>query len=140
MNRLTKQWGNNPPVPTGFDQDFILDMEPEQLQGYNALLQRLSDYEDIGLTPDEIKSLAAIDGCLAMNTDQCAHKIFRALPPRRASGSICPNCGEVLQTAYHEERLYSVKCVRCQTVTLVKARNPGEAASKVGYQIKEDSP
>ncbi len=100
---------------------------------------RLAEYEDIGLTPAEIKSLVAIDGALAMNTDAAAHKIFKALPPRRASGSICPHCGEVLQTAYHEERLYSVKCVRCQTVTLVKARNPGEAASKVGYQIKEDS-
>lgn len=60
MDRFTKHWGNNPPVPTGFNQDFILDMEPEQLEGYNALLQRLSDYEDIGMEPEEIIRFLAL--------------------------------------------------------------------------------
>lgn len=98
----------------------------------HAAIERLAAYEDTGLAPEEIKALAAIGGGFSMNTDRCAHKIFSALPPRRASGAICPHCGTQLAVAYHEERLYSVECCNCKTITLVKARNPYEAAEKVG--------
>lgn len=44
----------------------------------------------------------------------------------------CKNCGTRLKTYYAESRLYAVKCGYCETVTLVKASNPTEAALYVG--------
>ena len=93
---------------------------------------RLADYEDTGLTPEELLALAAIGGGFSMNTDQCAHKAFVVLPYRKPAPAYCRRCGEQLKTAYHEERLYSVACSECKTVTLVKAKNPDEAARIVG--------
>lgn len=44
----------------------------------------------------------------------------------------CRNCGTRLKAFYAESRLYAVKCGYCETVTLVKANNPTEAARYVG--------
>lgn len=44
----------------------------------------------------------------------------------------CRNCGTWLKTYYAEARLYAVKCGYCETITLVKASNPTEAARYAG--------
>lgn len=44
----------------------------------------------------------------------------------------CRNCGTLLKVYYAEERLYAVKCVYCESVALVKASCPAEAARYVG--------
>jgi LSD1 subclass zinc finger protein len=44
----------------------------------------------------------------------------------------CHNCGTKLKTYYAEARLYAVKCGYCETITLVKADNPTQAARYVG--------
>lgn len=44
----------------------------------------------------------------------------------------CRNCGTRLKAYYAESRLYAVKCGYCETVTLVTANNPTEAARYVG--------
>lgn len=69
----------------------------------------------------------------ATTTDKAAHRAFdlaglHGMP----YPVICPRCNSELLVAYHEEQLYSVRCTRCETVTLVKARNPYAAAGKVG--------
>lgn len=71
-----------------------------------------------------------------MDIDKIAHRIFGTALLRREQNAICPRCGTALETAYHESRLYSVKCGTCETVTLVKARNPFEAAGKVGITAR----
>lgn len=45
----------------------------------------------------------------------------------------CRNCGTRLKAYYAENRLYAVKCGYCEMITLVKARNPSDAARFVGY-------
>lgn len=54
--------------------------------------------------------------------------LFRKLP----DDVRCRNCGTKLKACYAEGRLYAVKCCYCETVTLVKANNPVEAALYVG--------
>jgi hypothetical protein len=46
MERLTKRWGNNPAVPTGFYLDFILDLNDRDSNGLQAVFERLCDFED----------------------------------------------------------------------------------------------
>lgn len=52
----------------------------------------------------------------------------------------CHACGKTLEYAYMENRLYAIRCTKCATVTFVKARNPEEASSIVGYEdeVQED--
>lgn len=64
--------------------------------------------------------------------DAAAHRMHDDFLLRRNYGGKCPRCGTDLKTAYHEDRLYSVQCQKCETVTLVEARNPREAETKVG--------
>ena len=44
----------------------------------------------------------------------------------------CRNCGTRLKVYYAEGRLYAVKCGYCESITLVKASNPTQAARFVG--------
>ena len=51
----------------------------------------------------------------------------------------CRNCGTRLKAFYAENRLYSVKCGYCETITLVLANHPTEAARYVGeYERSEN--
>ena len=70
---------------------------------------------------------------VTMSPDKAARRIYEAKLHRTPQRVVCPNCGTLLATAYHEERLYSVRCSHCETITLVKARNPYEAARRVGF-------
>lgn len=58
MERLTKRWGNNPAVPATFYIDFIFEMDGVQAAAFKDFCNRLADYEDTGLTPDEITTMA----------------------------------------------------------------------------------
>lgn len=53
----------------------------------------------------------------------------------------CRNCGTKLKAYYAEDRLYAVKCGYCETITLVEASNPQQAARFVGdtYGVTEDT-
>lgn len=64
--------------------------------------------------------------------DQAAHLLFDDNSYRRKTFTPCRCCGGELEMAYHEERLYSFKCKKCETITLVKAWNLCDAIIKVG--------
>jgi hypothetical protein len=68
--------------------------------------------------------------------DSAAHCLYDTNLLRRPGPAYCRCCGTILTTAYHEERLYSVACTTCRTVTLVKASDPGHAARKVGAPLQ----
>lgn len=44
----------------------------------------------------------------------------------------CRACGETLGVHYCEDKVYVVRCKKCKTLTIVKAKNPREAARIVG--------
>lgn len=67
-----------------------------------------------------------------MDIDRAAHGLYSLRLIRRPAPAYCRRCGRILETAYHEDRLYSVACPDCKTVTLVKAKNPAAAAQIVG--------
>lgn len=83
--------------------------------------------------------MAKIKG--ATITDQYAHVCFDRIEfcnvPTNNQGHYCRICGTQLQTMYHEERLYSVHCPVCETVTLVKAGSHGKAEGMVGLSKTE---
>lgn len=64
--------------------------------------------------------------------DKAAHLLYDNAILHQDRRTVCQRCGSYLGTIYHEERLYSVGCCKCETITLVKARTPHEAARKVG--------
>lgn len=74
--------------------------------------------------------MAREKGASAM--DKAAHLLYDNVVMHADRRTVCQRCGSYLGTVYHEERLYSVGCCKCETITLVKARTPHEAARKVG--------
>lgn len=50
----------------------------------------------------------------------------------RLSNAACAHCRRLLGVYYCEDGTYAVKCQECETVTLVKARSPAQAAARVG--------
>ena len=68
----------------------------------------------------------------ATQADQAAHRLYDARFRRRKIPASCRICGTILGYEYHEERLYSMTCESCRTVTLVKADTLMEAAMAVG--------
>lgn len=74
----------------------------------------------------------------ASEYDKVAHRthriaVYKAEPGELVTtGAYCPKCGKELEAAYCEERLYAVRCRRCETVTLVKSNNPRKAAESIG--------
>lgn len=97
------------------------------------IIRRLCEYEDTGLTPKQINGLRAG----ALRSDKTMHKAYNTALARRHYGATCPRCGGLLSVAYHEDRLYSVKCESCEILTLVEARNPCDAQYKAGGIRKE---
>lgn len=51
----------------------------------------------------------------------------------------CNHCKTRLKVYYAEDRLYAVKCGYCESITLVRADNPIEAALHVGEAMAHDS-
>ena len=75
------------------------------------------------------------------NIDVSANAVFdgmtRADGPRfRETDEMCPQCQRDLEVYYCENRTYAVRCRHCHIVTLVQAKNPDEAAEKVGLHVK----
>ena len=72
--------------------------------------------------------------------DKCVHRAMMHAEDSqsvwRNTGVQCHRCGTKLATYYCEERLYMVRCRKCETVTLVRAGNPEEAARKIGVPPK----
>ena len=50
----------------------------------------------------------------------------------RESDATCPHCRRRLGVYYCESGTYAVKCHECETVTLLEARSPAQAAARVG--------
>ena len=69
-------------------------------------------------------------------TDKIFHDAFEQAGYYRPTepAVCCRKCGTRLKTYYAEGRLYAVKCGYCESVTLVKAGNPIEAAEFVGVR------
>ena len=60
MERLTKRWGNNPAVPGTFPLDFMFYMRQSQANAFLDFCGRLADYEDTGLTPEQINAIKPV--------------------------------------------------------------------------------
>ncbi len=73
----------------------------------------------------------------ATTTDKAAHGLYDAILARYHMPAYCRRCGTMLVAAYHEERLYSVQCRDCETVTLVKAASSVAAARIVGEPMPQ---
>ena len=63
MNNLTKQWGNNPAVPTELDLGDIgaFEMDDNNWKALDNIVQRLNAYEKTGLEPNEIHNWIPVD-------------------------------------------------------------------------------
>lgn len=46
-------------VPVKFDVDFIFGLDDKTWRGLQDIFDRLSEYEDTGLTPEQITAMAA---------------------------------------------------------------------------------
>lgn len=55
-------------------------------------------------------------------------------PPVRV---VCERCGAPLLVYYAENRLYAVKCTRCEKVLLTYAGSPTKAALRMGILSEE---
>lgn len=83
----------------------------------------------------------------ASELDQCAHRLFDFVSDRRVEWDKtkirCCACGELLETAYHEEGLYSVRCGKCKTdcttATLIKAKSRNDAAEIYNRYHRKDA-
>lgn len=67
----------------------------------------------------------------ATEFDKLCHRVFRAGRKERLlrqTGVRCGACGRELQSYYCEERLFVIRCDCCNTVALVKAQSPADAA------------
>lgn len=51
--------------------------------------------------------------------------------------AVCPRCGTRLGVYYCENGTFAVRCLSCETITLVKHRNPGGAVQKVAAKANE---
>lgn len=71
---------------------------------------------------------------LPMNCDDIFHAAFHNDVYYKPIDThvYCNKCDTRLKVYYAEERLYAVRCCYCESITLVKASNPVEAASYVG--------
>ncbi len=72
--------------------------------------------------------------------DNMIHDIYSAMLPYAKLPCYaevrCEVCGTPLKTYYAEGRLYLVKCGYCDTITMVKANNPIQAAEMVGKAVE----
>ena len=64
--------------------------------------------------------------------DRKYHEAFTADTYFVPTNVFCKCCGTRLKVYYAEKRLYAVKCGYCESITLVKADNPTEAARHIG--------
>ena len=51
------------------------------------------------------------------------------------TGAVCHHCGNHLGIYYCENGTFAVRCLNCQTLTLVKSRNPGGALQRVAARV-----
>lgn len=80
----------------------------------------------------------------ATDVDKAAHRVFLAAADKEGirwmpSGVKCKMCGGELDTYYCEERLYMVRCRKCETVMLLKSRGPGLAAIQFDRISREEA-
>lgn len=79
---------------------------------------------------------------VSINTDSAANIIIKIADGKqnnikfRDTEANCPKCNRQMEIYYCEEGTYAVRCTSCETVTLIRAHNPREAAARVG--VKEE--
>ena len=75
---------------------------------------------------------------MGLNTDQAANYVYQNAIERQymhrfeETNRACHKCGNKLGIYYCEDKLYAVRCMHCEMLTLVKAQNPILAVKKVG--------
>ena len=76
-----------------------------------------------------------------MSIDNLLHQVYTcdAYFQPTPSPVVCRKCGTRLKAYYAEARLYAVKCGYCESITLVKASHPTEAARYVGEYASEEA-
>ena len=64
------------------------------------------------------------------SADELIHEVYRlsVLYKETPQKIPCKNCGTELKAYYAEDRLYTVKCEKCDYIAIVKANSPSEAA------------
>ena len=81
---------------------------------------------------------------MGFNTDQAANFIFQNTIEHQyfhrfeETNHVCPKCGNKLGIYYCEDQVYAVRCIHCEMITLVKARNPILAVKKVGERRRKE--
>lgn len=60
--------------------------------------------------------------------------VFSPLP--NGESMVCPVCKTKLKVYYAENRLYVIKCVYCNNISLTKASNPIEACKNIGAETE----
>lgn len=75
-----------------------------------------------------------------MQVDKAANMIVQLVTDRPhfvhfdEGALVCHHCGNHLGVYYCENRTYAVRCLGCETITLVKSGNPGGALQRVGVK------
>lgn len=95
--------------------------------------EAVSDFERI---VDQMPTIAGLP-----NFDLRVNAVFdRAISGRdlrfRETDEMCPRCQRDLEVYYCENHTYIVRCKHCHIITIVSAKNPDEAAAKVGLHVK----
>lgn len=111
-------------VEKDFEGVCVYDVSPSEA---------VSDFERI---VDQMPTIAGLP-----NFDLRVNAVFdRATSGRgirfRETDEMCPCCQRDLEVYYCENRTYIVRCKHCHIVTIVSAKNPNEAAAKVGLHVK----
>lgn len=81
-------------VPITFRMDFVFDMTDRDYLQFQALLDRLYEYEETGLDPDEVKELKEFCESKTAKTLDCIYEIAKAEQEGRLL--IVPTPGDVL--------------------------------------------
>ena len=73
-----------------------------------------------------------------MSIFEAAHETYKSLKSCKfeSEGCVCLRCGKKLETTYLEERLYAVRCKKCNILSFVIANNPATAERKVGKSLE----
>lgn len=132
MDRLTKQWGTNPVIPTNIKRmDFVFDLDEDTYKAFQAILDRLAAYENTGITPEQIEVLQEENAKLTTPDTVQRRKLERIAAQADAHGGI--DHLVALDQAAMDGKLFILPCKLDDTVYIIE--NVYKGKKIVGYQI-----